>query len=184
MRTLSLKPLLFGEFPVSSGEIHFYITLCFGFEPLITDVKVTENGHIDSRLRKKFHILRLKNIIQGSSIIYNIMKYVFRNSSLYTDGSSTCVLLGWGGAGVFPSWTLSWPAVSCPSQCLSAGRSPRQDGCGSGCPHRWRPAPATVSDGSSFPLPAAGRALGPPAESPGRISSGQNYWSSVWLDAL
>ncbi len=47
MRTLSLKPLLFGEFPVSSGEIHLYITLCFGFEPLITDVKVTENGHID-----------------------------------------------------------------------------------------------------------------------------------------
>lgn len=41
MRTLSLKPLLFGEFPISSVEIHFYITLCFGFESLITDVKVT-----------------------------------------------------------------------------------------------------------------------------------------------
>lgn len=106
MRTLSLKPLLFGEFPVSSVEIRFYITLCFEFKSLITDVKVTqkfmtENGHTDSPFRKKnskkFNILRFKNIVQGSSIIYSIMntlRNVFGNSTLCTGGFSTCVLLG------------------------------------------------------------------------------------------
>uniref|UniRef100_A0A672RI53 Transmembrane prolyl 4-hydroxylase-like n=1 Tax=Sinocyclocheilus grahami TaxID=75366 RepID=A0A672RI53_SINGR len=82
MRTLSLKPLLFGEFPISSVEICFCITLCFEFKSLITDVKVTlkfvtENGLVDAlfrkKLLKKFNILSFKNIVQGSSIIYNIM---------------------------------------------------------------------------------------------------------------
>lgn len=65
MRTLSLKPLLFGEF-------QFWVQL---INSEVYDRKWTHE-HI------LYGLISLKNIVQGSSIIYNIMntlRYLFKH---------------------------------------------------------------------------------------------------------
>lgn len=77
MRTLSLKPLLFGEFT----QIHFHINCKFWFRHQLQTSKWPQHlwpemftrTTVSEKHLKNFNILRFKNIGQGSSIIYVIM---------------------------------------------------------------------------------------------------------------
>lgn len=72
MRTLSLKPLLFGEFPVSSGEIHFDITL-FWVRVINYECKSDRKWTHRLSFKKKVYYLKIKKY--NTRLFYYLQHY-------------------------------------------------------------------------------------------------------------